>query len=135
MDLASVDRWFAAYLEAFAAVARGDHDVARLMDWYAVPLTITVDAGTLVMLTAEDMLKVVGRQVQQLRTERFTGSVETLRESTLLNSSSAIRREGLKRRRADGTDIDQVDITYVIVATHDGCRIAFMAVRNVVPTG
>ena len=36
------------------------------------------------------------------------------------------------RRRADGTAVDQVDMTYVVVAIAEGLRIAVMAVRQAV---
>lgn len=134
MDTAGVDGWFAAYLEDFAAVARGQREVQRLLQWYSVPLVITVDEGTMQMTTADDVLAVVGNQVDQLKVEGFIGSVEVHGETTLLNGSSAMRHEGLVRRRADGTDIDDVEMTYVIVAIAGGFRIALMAVRKAVPT-
>ena len=129
MDAPSVDRWFAEYLEDFAAVARGERDVAGLLRWYAVPLTITLDDANLQLATAQDVVAVVGNQVKSLQADGFARSVEVLGETTVLNGSTALRREGLVRRRADDSMIDQVDIAYVIVRTEDDdLRITLMAV-------
>ena len=51
-------------------------------------------------------------------------------ETTVLNATSAVRREGLARRRADDSEIDRVEMTYVIIETDDGPRIAVMAVHG-----
>ena len=110
MDAPRVDRWFAEYLEDFAAVARGERDVAGLLRWYAVPLTITLDDANLQLATAQDVVAVVGNQVKSLQADGFARSVEVLGETTVLNGSTALRREELVRRRADDSMIDQVDI-------------------------
>ena len=130
MDGPTVDRWFAEYLEHFAAVARGERDVVELLNWYAVPLTITLDDAAVQMATAEEVVAVVDNQIKQLRAEGFARSVEMLAETTLPNQSTALRREELVRRRADDSTIDHVEMTYVIVGTADvDKRITLMAVR------
>lgn len=130
VDAVAVDRWFADYLEDFAAVVRGQRGIDRLLERYAVPLILTVEDGAMQLATAQDVLTVIGTQVDQLRAQGFAGSVEVHGETTVLNASSAVRGEGLARRRADDSEIDRVGMTYVIIETGDGPRIAVMAVHG-----
>ena len=130
VDAVAVDRWFADYLEDFAAVVRGQRGIDRLLERYAVPLILTVEDGAMQLATAQDVLTVIGTQVDQLRAQGFAGSVEVHGETTVLNASSAVRGEGIARRRADDSEIDRVEMTYVIIETGDGPRIAVMAVHG-----
>ncbi|KRC89942.1 hypothetical protein ASE25_10540 [Terrabacter sp. Root85] len=124
-----MERWFAEYLE-FAVVARSERDVVELLQWYSVPLTITLDDAAIQMATAEEVVAVVGSQVKQLQAEGFVRSVELVGETTVLNGSPALRGEELVRRRADDSAIEHVNMTYVLVRTHhDDMRVAVMAVH------
>jgi len=129
VDGTTVERWFAEYLE-FAVVARSEHDVVELLQWYSVPLTITLDDAAIQMATAEEVVAVVGSQVKQLQAEGFVRSVELVGETTVLNGSPALRGEELVRRRADDSAIEHVNMTYVLVRTQDDdMRVAVMAVH------
>lgn len=66
MDGTTVERWFAEYLE-FAVVARSEHDVVELLQWYSVPLTITLDDAAIQMATAEEVVAVVGAKSNSCR--------------------------------------------------------------------
>ena len=130
MDASAVDRWFGEYLEDFAAVARGEQQVDVLLERYAVPLLITVDDSVVQMPSAQDVTRVVGAQLDKLRSESFATSVHVSGETTVLNAASAIRREVLSRRRLDSREVDRVEMTYLITDAGRGPRIAVMAVHD-----
>lgn len=131
MDVGEVDRWFSEYLEDFTAVARKEREPHRLLSRYGLPLTITLDDGVVQMSTAEDVIAVVGRQLDQLRAQGFAGSHERDSLTTLFNHTSALRTETLVRRRGDGSELDQVTMSYLIIESGDGGpRITFMAVHE-----
>ena len=131
MDGPEVDSWFADYLNAFGAVVRGEREVVELLQWYAVPLTITLDDAVVQMATADELVAVVGNQVRQLQAGGFSRSVESFGSTTLVNPFTALRREKLARRRTDDSVIDEVEMTYVIVSANvGGPRITLMAVHS-----
>ena len=130
MDASAVDRWFSQYLEDFEAVARGERQVDALLERYAVPLLITVDDSVVQMPSPEEVTRVVGAQLDKLRSESFARSVKVSGETTVLNAASAIRREVLSRRRHDSTEVDRVEMTYLIINAGQGLRIAVMAVHD-----
>jgi hypothetical protein len=130
MDASTVDRWFSEYLEDFGAVARGERQVDVLLERYAVPLLITVEDSVVQMPSAEDVTRVVGAQLGKLRSESFATSVKVSGDTTVLNAASAIRREVLSRRRPDSSEIDRVEMTYLITDSGQGTRIAVMAVHD-----
>lgn len=90
---------------------RGERDVVELLQWYSVPLTITLDDAAIQMAPAEEVVAVVGNQVKHQQAEGFVRSVELVGETTVLTTSTALRREELARRRADDSAIDHVKMT------------------------
>ncbi len=130
MDPSTVDRWFSEYLEDFGAVARGERAVDVLLERYAVPLLITVEDSVVQMATAQDVTRVVEAQLDKLRSESFATSVQVSGETTVLNAASAIRREVLSRRRRDSSEVDRVEMTYLITDSGQGTQIVVMAVHD-----
>lgn len=130
MDASAMDRWFSQYLEDFAGVARGEREVDVLLVRYAVPLLITVDDSVVQLPSPQDVTRVVGAQLDKLRSESFASLVEVSGETTVLNAASATRREVLSRRRLDSSEIDRVEMTYLITDAGQGPRIAVMAVHD-----
>jgi len=129
MDASAVDRWFGEYLEDFAAVARGEQQVDVLLERYAVPLIITVEDSVVQMSSPQDVTRVVGAQLDKLRSESFATSVEVSGETTVLNAASAIRREVLSRRRLDSSELDRVEMTYLVTDAGQGLRISVMVLH------
>jgi hypothetical protein len=58
VDDNDVSRWFAGYLNAFAACGRGESDTAALLTYYGVPLLLTTDDGYFA-LTSDDLYATV----------------------------------------------------------------------------
>jgi len=129
MDASAVDSWFRGYLEDFAAAARGERPVDVLLERYAVPLIITVEDSVVQMSSPQDVTRVVGAQLDKLRSESFATSVEVSGETTVLNAASAIRREVLSRRRLDSSELDRVEMTYLVTDAGQGLRISVMVLH------
>ncbi|GAB1514294.1 DUF6841 family protein [Actinophytocola sp. KF-1] len=125
MDVAEVDRWFAAYLADFVALGRGEiHDVRRILAHYGVPLILSTDAGCLFLTDEEQVLATARQQVDSMRSAGYDRSEELAAETTVLNRSCALHRGTFARLRADGTELSRFDATYLITDGPDGRRIS-----------
>jgi hypothetical protein len=131
MDTADVDRWFAAYLADYVALGRGDSDdVRRILAHYGVPMMLSSDAGSVVLTTEEQVLATVRRQIDGMRSAGYDRSDELLGETTVLNRTCAARRARFARLRADGTEISQLEATYLIADGPAGRRISALIVHT-----
>ena len=124
MDVAEVERWYASYVADYAAVVRMDIDDARhLLSYYALPLLFSSDAGFMVLGDEQQLLALAQQQMDGLRSAGYDRSEESDAETTVLNRSCALHRGRLTRLRADGTEVGQVEATYVIVEGQSSRRI------------
>lgn len=125
MDEIEVKRWFAAYLADFVALGRGDiDDVRRLLDHYGVPLLLSSDAGSTVLMDEAQVLEAAQQQIDGMRSAGYDRSDELSAETTVLNGSCAVHRGVFSRRRADGTEIGRLEATYLITDGTAGRRIS-----------
>jgi hypothetical protein len=129
MNRAEVKRWFDGYLAAFVAIGRGDADVRRVLDYYAVPLVLSIDQGTQHLTDEEQLLAAMGAQIDNMRAAGFDRSDELAAETTVLNGTCAIHRGRLARYRADGTEINRFDSTYLITDGAAGRRISALVIH------
>jgi len=126
---AEVTRWFDGYVAAFVAIGRGDAEVRRFLDYYAVPLVLSIDQGTRHLIDEEQLLAAMGEQVDGLRAANFDRSDELAAETTVLNGTCAIHRGRFARYRADGTEITRFDSTYLITDSPAGRRISALVIH------
>ena len=63
MDADDVRRWYADYLEAFAACGRGERPVEDLLEFYGVPMVLTTDDTVSTFITADQSLRSEERRV------------------------------------------------------------------------
>lgn len=125
MDEHDVGRWFAAYLDAFAALGRGDTDDAGgLLAYYGVPLVLSSDAGTVTLAGEEEVLAAVRQQVDALRAAGYSRSRELSAVTTVVNRTCALHRAAFARLRADDSELGRVETTYVVTDGPGGRRIA-----------
>jgi len=131
MDPAEVKRWFGAYLADFVALGRGDvDDVRRILDHYDVPLLLSTDAGSSVLIEETQVLTVAQQQVDAMRTSGYDRSDELASETVVLNNSCATHRVRISRRRVDGSEIAQIEVTYLITDGPAGRRISALIVHS-----
>lgn len=56
-----MERWFGDYLDAFAACARGEGEVAELLTFYGVPLLMSTDEGFVALTAADEVTAMAQR--------------------------------------------------------------------------
>jgi hypothetical protein len=68
VDTAEVEHWFAAYLDDFAALGRGDvDDVDRILAHYGVPLILSSHAACLILTDEAQVRAAAQQQIDGLR--------------------------------------------------------------------
>jgi hypothetical protein len=131
MDADAARRWFDSYLGDFIALGRGDlDDVRRILDHYGVPMLVSTDAGTTVLTDEEQVLALARQQVDGMRAAGYDRSEVLAGDTTVLNRTCATHRGRFARVRADGTEISQVEATYVITDGAAGRRISAIVVHS-----
>lgn len=131
MDTAEAGRWFAAYLVDFVALGRGDiADRRRLLDHYGVPLLVSTDEGTMFLADEQQVLAVLGRQLDGMHAEGYDRTEELDAQTTVLNATCAIHHGRFARLRADGSEIARVELSYVITNGPAGPRISALIVHS-----
>ena len=129
MNQAGVKKWFDGYVAAFVSIGRGDADVRRVLDYYAVPFVLSLDEGTLHLTDEEQLLAAMGQQFDGMRAAGFDRSDELAAETTVLNGTCAVHRGRFARYDADGTEINRFDSTYLITDGSVGRRISALVIH------
>lgn len=122
--------WFGEYLDAYAACGRGDRETSSLLAYYGVPLVITSDAGCFALTAGEQVIAAIQPQIDAMRAAGYARSELRHATVTVLNARSATYRGTFSRQRADGSEINQLTVTYVITDGAAGRRISVLAVHG-----
>jgi hypothetical protein len=131
MDLAGMRTWFDEYLAAFAACGRGESDDFRLLlRYYGVPLVLSTDEAALALVTEEQVLNAVGRQIEGMRAAGYDRSETLSSEVVAINATTELQTAEFVRLRADGSELGRLRATYLITAGPDGRRISALAVHG-----
>ena len=131
MDAAEVEQWFENYLEDYAALGRGESDDAgSLMAFYGVPLILSTDAACLILTDESQVRGAAKQQVDALRSSGYHHSEVLDSQTITINASSCTHRARFARVRADGSQIAQIEVTYLIGDTAAGPRIFMLAVHS-----
>lgn len=130
MDSSEVNRWFGEYLEAYASCGRGESDTASLLAYYGVPLLVTTDEGFLTQTSAGEVVAMLQRQIDGMRAAGYARTEILSSEVTVLNTTSALYRGTLSRRRSDGVEISRLTTTYLVTVGAVGRRFSLLAVHS-----
>lgn len=131
MEETEVKRWFDAYLAEFVALGRGDtDDTRRILAHYGVPLLLSTDAGCMALTDEAQVLAAAQQQIDGMRSAAYDRSDELAAETTVLNRCSAVHRARFSRLRADGSEIAQLEATYLITEGPAGRRISAIVVHS-----
>jgi uncharacterized NTF2-like protein DUF6841 len=131
MDADEVRGWLRSYFADFVALGRGDlDDLRRILDHYGVPLLISTDAGTTVLTDEEHVLAIARQQVDGMRAAGYDRAEVLAGETTVLNRACASHHGRFARLRADGSEISQVEATYLITDGAVGRRISAIIVHS-----
>jgi hypothetical protein len=131
VDVAGVRAWFDEYLAAFAACGRGESDDLRLLlRYYGVPLVLSTDEAAIALVTEEQVLNAVGRQIEGMRAAGYYRSETLSSEVVAINATTALQTAEFARLRADGSELGRLRATYLITAGPVGRRISTLAVHG-----
>ena len=130
VDNSDVSRWFAEYLDVFAACGRGERDTASLLAYYGVPLLLTTDGGFFALTSDDQVVAALHQQVDGMRAAAYDRSEVIDSEITVLNSTSALYRGTFARQRSDGSEIGRLTATYLVTDGPVGRRISVLAVHS-----
>lgn len=125
-----VDRWFGQYLDVFASCGRGERDAASLLAYYGVPLLLATDDAFVALTSDDQVIAAAQRQIDGMRAADYHHSDVLRSEVTVLNATSALYRGAFSRRRADGSQISQLTVTYLVTDGSAGRRISALALHT-----
>ena len=135
MRESDVRDWFARYLSTFAAMGRGESGPDEVVHHYGIPFLLTTDDVVHSLGTVDEVAAWLQTQAVAMSTAGY-GHTETLTSDvTILNRTTAVHRADLSRRRADGTEINQMSVTYVVTRGSDGFHISMLVVHSPDPSG
>ena len=135
MDVDDTRQWFAEYVRVFEACGRGaSDDISRLMDYYAVPyavpLLLTTEAAAVALMTEQEVLATVHDQISGMRAAGYHRSETLDSETRSINAITALHTAEFSRRRADGSEIQRLRASYLIIDSRRGRRISALAVHT-----
>lgn len=130
MNEDDVKRWFAEYLDTFAACGRGERDATALLEYYDVPIVFTTDAGRFAMTTEAQVRVVAQQQTDSMRAAQYHHSEVLESQTTILNATSALHRGAFKRVRGDGSEISRLTVTYLVTESPRGLRFSALVVHR-----
>jgi hypothetical protein len=117
-------------MDAYTVCGRGEGDPRALLDYWGVPLLLTTDDGFGALANDEQVLAVIGHQMEGLRSSGFH-HIEVLEsETTVLNAKSALYRGSFVRRGSDDSEIARLSCTYLVTDGSAGRRISALVVHG-----
>jgi hypothetical protein len=130
VDKDRIQAWFAEYLEALAKRGRGEsNDLHALLQYYGVPFVVATDDAARTLTTPQDVMGFACQQVEGMRAASYDHTETIDSEITALNATSARYRAAFARRRADGSEIGRLGVTYLITDGPTGLRISAVAIH------
>ena len=130
MDEGDVREWFAQYLSAFAAAGRGESQPGGVVGYYGVPLLLTTDDVLVSLGTPDEVAAWLQTQVDGMLEARYDHTETHASDVTILNRNTAVHRLEFSRWRADGEQINQMTVTYLITRGSEGFRISALALHS-----
>ena len=130
MDARGVAEWFSEYMEAYTACGRGEDEPRALLAYWGVPLLLTTDDGVGALVTEEQVLGVIGYQMEALQSSGFHHIEVVESDTTVLNATSALHRGSFVRRGEDDSEIARLACTYLVTDGSDGRRISALVVHG-----
>jgi len=125
-----VRAWFAEYLSAFAALGRSESRPRDLIAYYGVPSLLTTDEVITWLRTTDDVEAWLQGQADAMSAAGYDHTDTLVSEVAVLNRNTAVHRAQLSRERSDGTQINQMSVTYVLTCESERLRITALVVHS-----
>jgi hypothetical protein len=130
VDRSDVSRWFAEYLDAFAACCRGEQEAATLLDYYGVPWLVSTDAGFFALTSDDAVVSTLKQQVGEMLAAGYQRTEVLSSDVMVFNATSALQRATLSRQRGDGSEISRITASYLVADGPAGRRICVLALHS-----
>lgn len=130
MEESEVRDWFARYLSAFAALGRGESRPSDVVPYYGVPFLLTTDDVLVSLGTVGEVAAWLQSQAATMSAAGYSHTETLGSDVAILNRNTAVHRADFSRQRADGTEINQMSVTYVITREPEGFRIATLVLHS-----
>ncbi|WP_404962106.1 hypothetical protein [Streptomyces sp. 147326] len=128
---ADVRTWFDQYVSTFIGLAAtGRTDPAPLLDYFAVPITMTTDAAHMVLTSTEALTAGLANELQTLRDADYGGSTALDPQVRALNERSALVEVTWARNDSGGHEFQRVRVLYLAARTVAGWRTTASAILS-----
>jgi hypothetical protein len=121
---------FEQYLFAFAALGRGECPPDDLGSYFSVPFLVTTDDVVVPLGTADEVAAWLQTQADAMAAAGYSHTETLTSDVAILNRNTAVHRADFSRRRADGTEINQMSVTYVITRGSEGFCISTLVLHS-----
>ena len=130
VEASEVEDWFAQYLSAFAALGRGESRPGDVVPYYGVPFLLTTDDVIVSLGTVAEVAAWLQSQADATLATGYNHTETLASDVAILNRNTAVHRAEFSRQRADGTEINQMSVTYVITRESEGFRISTLVLHS-----
>ncbi|WP_327412077.1 DUF6841 family protein [Streptomyces sp. NBC_01233] len=128
---ADVRSWFDQYVSTFIGLAAaGRTDPAPLLDYFAVPITMTTDAAHMVLTSTDALTAGLANELQALRDAGYGGSTALDHQVRALNERSALVEVTWARNDTGGREFQRVRVLYLAARTVAGWRTTASAILS-----
>lgn len=135
MDLSVIEggvhAWFAGYLSAFTALGRGECTPTELAEYFFVPLLVTTDDVVISLGSRDDIVSWLKVQADGMAAAGYDHTHVSSTDARVANGTTAVVRALMARRRADGSDITELSVTYVLVRDQHDLRVQALVAHSV----
>jgi hypothetical protein len=130
VDGDDIGRWFAEYVEVFAACGRGESDTRSLLGYYGVPLLISTDDVFIALTSEDEVVAAMQQQIDGMRATAYDHSEVLGSKLTVLNATSALYRHEFSWQRADGDEISRFTASYLVTDRSASRRISALVLHS-----
>ncbi|WP_412075211.1 hypothetical protein ACLF6K_04240 [Streptomyces xanthophaeus] len=127
--------WFDQYVSTFVGLAAaGESDPAPLLDYFAVPISMTTDAAHVVLTSADALVSGLSQELRTLRDAGYGGSTALDPEVRALNERCVLIEVTWARNDTGGREFQRVRVLYLVARTDAGWRTTASAVLSPAPS-
>lgn len=130
MNESEVGDWFAEYLSAFAAMGRGESQPGDVAAYYGAPFFFTSDDVVISLRTRDEVAALLQSQMDAMVAAKYHHTKTLTSDVAIVNQKTALHRAELSRRRADGTEINHMSVTYLITRESESFHISALLLHS-----
>lgn len=120
---AEVRAWFDRYVSTFIGLAAaGETDPTPLLDYFAVPISMTTDAAHVVLTSSDALAAGLAQELRTLRDAGYGGSTALDHEIRALNERAVLVAVTWVRHDSGGREFQRVRVMYLVAQTDAGWR-------------